>query len=414
MQTFLVGGAVRDSLLDRKVIDRDWVVVGATPSDMLDLGYQQVGNDFPVFLHPKSKEEYALARIERKNGNGYLGFTCDASKDVTIEQDLLRRDLTINAMAQDTQGKLVDPYNGQKDLNNRILRHVSDAFVEDPLRVLRVARFAARYHSYGFTIADETMELMRHLCDSGEIHHLTPERVWKETSRSLLEPNPEVYFETLRECGALAVWLPEIAKLWGIPNPAQWHPEIDTGIHTMMVLQQSALLSDQLTIRYAALVHDLGKGLTDPDLWPSHRGHEKLGLSAINDVSDRLKVPNECRELALLVSEFHSHIHRAFELKPSTVLSLFNKADAWRKPDRFEQLLLTCKADARGRTGFENDAYTQADYIRGALDFANTVDVKSIIAAGYQGAQIKQQLDHQKIAKIKEYKQDYYKKSEKL
>lgn len=407
MQTFLVGGAVRDTLLGRKVVDKDWVVVGASVEDMLDRGYQQVGSDFPVFLHPQNKQEYALARIERKSGSGYLGFECDASKDVTIEQDLLRRDLTINAIAQDLDGNLVDPYNGQADLKNKLLRHVSPAFSEDPLRVLRVARFAARYHSDGFSIAAETMQLMKHLCASGEINHLTPERVWKETSRSLLEPHPEVYFETLRACGALDVWFPEIAKLWGIPNPAKWHPEIDTGIHTMMVLHQSTRLSNDLTVRYAALVHDLGKGLTDPAQWPSHRGHEKLGLDAINDVSDRLKVPNDCRDLALLVSQFHSHIHRAFDLKPATLLTVFNSTDAWRRADRFEQLLITCKADARGRTGFEEIDYLQADYVRTSLKAANTVDVKQIIADGYQGAQIKEQINHQRIEKLKTAKREW-------
>ncbi len=405
MKQYLVGGAVRDALLNRKVYDKDWVVVGATVQQMLDLGYQPVGNDFPVFLHPKSKEEYALARTERKSGKGYTGFECVSDPTITLEQDLLRRDLTINAMAMDAEGQLIDPYKGQDDLNKRILRHVSDAFAEDPLRVLRVARFAARFAPLGFTIADETMQLMRSMVDANELDHLVPERVWKETSRALLEAAPQVYFEVLRECGALKVWFPELACLWGIPNPAKWHPEIDTGIHTMMVLEQAALLSDELVIRYAALVHDLGKGLTDPQQWPSHRGHEKLGIEAVKTLGARLKVPNDCTELACLMSEYHSHVHRAFELKPSTILKMFNHCDTWRKASRFEQLLLTCTADARGRTGFEQSDYPQAEYLRDALTAATQVDVQAIIAAGYQGANIKTQLDAQRIDAIAQVKQ---------
>lgn len=407
MQTYLVGGAVRDKLLKLPVSDRDWVVVGATESDMSERGFTQVGADFPVFLHPKTGEEYALARTERKNGKGYSGFSCDCSTNVTLEQDLVRRDLTINAMAIDENGNLIDPYGGEQDLKDKTLRHVSEAFSEDPLRVLRVARFAARYHQYGFNIAPETMQLMTQLSGSGELAFLTAERVWKETSRSLLEPNPDIYFETLRQCGALATWFAEIARLWGIPNPAKWHPEIDTGVHTMMVLQQAAMLSDLLSVRYAALVHDLGKGLTDPDLWPSHQGHEKLGLDAIRDISARLKVPNECRDLALLVSEYHSHIHRAFELKPATVLKVLNACDAWRRPERFQQVLLACKADAKGRTGFEHDQYVQADYFQAAFDAANACDVQLIIAQGHKGKQIKDQLDQQRIELIRKVKSQY-------
>lgn len=404
MQTYLVGGAVRDSLLGRKVVDKDWVVVSSTPDEMLSQGFVQVGKDFPVFLHPDSHEEYALARTERKNGNGYTGFECDSASTVTLEQDLVRRDLTINAMAMNENGELIDPFNGQIDLDRKILRHVSDAFIEDPLRVLRVARFAARYHADGFTIADETLTLMNKISASGELSALTPERVWKETARSLHEAAPQVYFETLRDCGALSVLMPELDVLWGIPNPARWHPEIDTGIHTMMVLQQAASLSDQLSVRYAALVHDLGKGLTPPEKWPSHQGHEKLGLTAIREVSERLKVPNECRDLALLVSEYHSHVHRAFELKANTILKVLNACDAWRKPERFEQLLLTCTADARGRTHFESDPYHQADYFKAALKTATEVDVQHIIAAGHQGKDIKMQLDQRRIQSIESLK----------
>ncbi|MDN4501548.1 multifunctional CCA addition/repair protein [Alteromonadaceae bacterium BrNp21-10] len=409
MQTYLVGGAVRDTLLEHPIKDRDWVVVGATSEKMLQQGFAQVGKDFPVFLHPKSKEEYALARTERKSGYGYTGFVCDASEDVTLEQDLARRDLTINAMAMDEQHNVIDPYNGKQDLQQRILRHVSPAFVEDPLRVLRVARFAARYAQYGFSIAEETLLLMQQLADSDELHTLSAERVWQETSRALLEPNPEVYFQTLYQCGGLKYWFAELHCLWGIPNPEKWHPEIDTGVHTMMVLQQAVKLSNSLAVRFGALTHDLGKGKTDPENWPSHHHHEMLGLSAINDFCDRIKATNACRDLALLASKFHSHVHRAFELKASTLLKMFNHCDAWRKPERFAEFLDICRADSRGRTGFENAAYQQADYVWQALQVAININVQDIIKAGHQGAAIKQQLDNQRITALKEYKQDFKK-----
>ena len=409
MQTYLVGGAVRDKLLGRPIKDRDWVVVGSTPKQMLAHGYQAVGADFPVFLHPKTKEEYALARIERKIGAGYTGFSCDASSEVSLEEDLLRRDLTINAMAMDDQGNIIDPYHGQQDLENRLLRHVSDAFVEDPLRVLRVARFAARYYDLGFRIAPETLTLMQTIVANGELTALSAERVWQETARSLLETHPEVYFENLRTCDALAVWFPELDKLWGIPNPAKWHPEIDTGIHTMMVLQQAVKLSDKLSVRFAALVHDLGKGLTPPNNWPSHLDHEKLGLEAINTFCDRLKAPNDCRELGLMVSEYHTHVHNAFELKASTVLRMLNRCDVWRKPQRFTDFLLTCKADARGRATFEESEYNNAEYIWQAYEAAAKVDIKAIVAKGYQGKAIKEQTEQQRISVIQAFKR-FYKK----
>lgn len=409
MQTYLVGGAVRDKLLGLPIKDQDWVVVGSTPEQMIAQGYQSVGADFPVFLHPKSKEEYALARIERKIGMGYTGFSCDASSEVSLEEDLMRRDLTINAMAMDDNGNIIDPYNGQKDLSNKLLRHVSDAFVEDPLRVLRVARFAARYHKLGFSIAPETLLLMQTIVANDELSALSAERVWQETARSLLESHPEVYFESLRACGALNVWFPEIAVLWGIPNPPQWHPEIDTGIHTIMVLQQAVKLSDKLSVRFAALVHDLGKGVTPKEHWPSHRGHEKLGLGLINTLCDRLKVPNECRELALMVSEFHTHLHQAFELKASTILSMLSRCDVWRKPQRFADFLLSCKADARGRTTFENSEYNNAAYIWQAYEAAAKVDIKAIVAKGYQGKAIKEQTEQQRINAIQAFKNSYKK-----
>ena len=404
MQIYLVGGAVRDAQLGLAVKDRDWLVVGATPAHMQQLGYQQVGADFPVFLHPKTKEEYALARTERKTANGYNGFSCYSAPDVTLEDDLLRRDLTINAIAMDEQGKLHDPYGGLADIASKTLRHVSPAFVEDPLRVLRVARFAARFHALGFRIAPQTMDLMTQICASGELQHLSAERVWQETARSLLGPSPEVFIDVLRQCGALAIWFPELDKLWGIPNPAQWHPEIDSGVHTLMVLQQACRLSDKLSVRFAALVHDLGKGLTPESDWPSHPGHEKRGLAAIHALCDRLKAPNDCRELALIMSEFHSHVHKAFELKASTVLKVLNCCDAWRKPERFQLFLLCCEADARGRTGFEQRDYPNSGYFWQAYLAAMQVDVKAIVASGLQGQAIKQKLNELRIAAIQQVK----------
>jgi tRNA nucleotidyltransferase (CCA-adding enzyme) len=404
MQIYLVGGAVRDKLLGRPIKDQDWVVVGSTPKQMLAQGYQAVGADFPVFLHPNTKEEYALARIERKIAKGYTGFSCDASSDVSLEEDLLRRDLTINAMAMDDHGAIIDPYNGQQDLKDKLLRHVSLAFVEDPLRVLRVARFAARYYILGFRIAPETLALMQTIVANDELTTLSAERVWQETARSLMETHPEVYFENLRACGALAMWFPELDILWGIPNPPKWHPEIDTGIHTMMVLKQAVKLSDKLNVRFAALVHDLGKGLTPSENWPSHQGHEKLGLDAINTLCDRLKAPNDCRELGLMVSEYHTYVHHAFELKASTVLGMLNRCDVWRKPQRFADFLLTCKADARGRTTFEDSEYKNAEYIWQAYEAAAKVDIKAIVAKGYQGKAIKEQTEQQRISVIQVFK----------
>lgn len=406
MQVYLVGGAVRDKLLNHPVYERDYVVVGATVQEMLDKGFRQVGKDFPVFLHPKTGEEYALARTERKSGQGYTGFICDASAGVTLEEDLKRRDLTINAMAEDPRGKLIDPYGGQRDLKAKQLRHISEAFTEDPLRVLRVARFAARYHQYGFMVAPETLTLMRDIAASGELAALSPERVWKETSRALMEPHPQVFFVVLRAAHAMADWFGELDALWGVPNPARWHPEIDSGVHTMMVLEQAVKLSDKLAVRYASLVHDLGKGLTPPEQWPSHRGHEKSGLKAIKAFSDRFKVPNDCRDLALLVGEFHTHVHKALELKPSTVLKVLNHCDAWRKPERFEDLLIACTADARGRSGFEQTPYLQADYFRRALQAASAVDVQQIIAGGHQGKAIRDKLEQARIAAITNVKAD--------
>lgn len=388
MQRYLVGGAVRDTLLGYPFHERDWVVVGATPQQMLELGYQQVGKDFPVFLHPQTKEEHALARTERKSGKGYTGFDVYAAPDVTLEQDLLRRDLTINAIAQADDGTLVDPFGGAKDIAAKVLRHVSNAFAEDPLRVLRVARFYARYAHLGFTVADETIALMAQL--SEELTTLSPERVWQETAKALSEATPQAYFELLKQTGALEVLMPELACLWGVPQPPKWHPEIDTGVHCMMVLRQAALISERLDIRFAALVHDLGKGLTEPALWPAHHGHEHSGLKPIQELCQRLRVPNECRDLALLVCEFHQLVHRAQELKSRTVLKLFDAIDLWRKPERLTAILQCCIADLRGRTGFEQASYPQAEYLQALAAAALQVNAKSLVAQGLKGEQIKQ------------------------
>jgi len=404
---YLVGGAVRDQLLNLPVKDRDWVIVGATPQTLIDLGYQQVGKDFPVFLHPQSKEEYALARTERKSGQGYTGFICDFSADIPLEQDLIRRDLTINAMAQDLQGNLYDPYHGADDLRQRILRHVSPAFVEDPLRVLRVARFAARYHHLGFTIAPETLQLMQTLTQQGELQHLTAERVWAETEKALNEKNPEIYFETLRQVGALAVLFLELDALYGVPNPAKYHPEIDSFVHTMMVLQQATLLSEQVdchksAVRFAAICHDLGKARTPKSNWPHHHGHEKLGITPTRNLCKRLKVPSYYQQLAELTCEYHTHIHKIVELRPETVVKLFNTFDVWRKPLRFMEFLLVCFADTRGRKGFEHSQYPQQEFALALYQAALKVDIQSIIAAGFEHKAIRDQLNRGRIFAVKQ------------
>lgn len=404
VKIYLVGGAVRDSLLNLPIKDKDYMVVGATPEQMLQLGYRQVGKDFPVFLHPKTQQEYALARTERKVGLGYGGFSCYASPDVTLEQDLLRRDLTINAIAQDETGKLYDPYHGMADIEARLLRHVSAAFSEDPLRVLRVARFAARFHGLGFEIAPETMALMQRMSQTEELTALTPERVWQEVDKSLGGPHPEVFFEVLRQCGALKVLFPEIDALFGVPQPEKWHPEIDTGLHTMMVLAQAASLTQDKAVRFAALVHDLGKALSPKEHWPKHHGHGQKGLPVVKSLCERLRVPNEYRDLALLVSDQHQNVHQAFELRAETIIKLFDKADFWRKPERLNQLLFACIADMRGRTGFEHQPYPQNDYLKACFLAANKVDVKAIIAAGFQGAQIKQALNSKRIEVVEQVK----------
>ena len=400
LQRYLVGGAVRDKLLNIDSYDKDWVVVGSTPQEMESLGFTAVGKDFPVFLHPKTKEEHALARTERKSGSGYTGFECYFAPDVSLEEDLMRRDLTINAIAQDDEGQLYDPYHGQKDLSDRILRHVSDAFVEDPLRVLRVARFAAKLHHLNFTVAPETMDMMSEIVQSGELAHLTAERVWQEWHKSLSTPHPEVFLSVLKECGALAIVLPEVDALFGVPQPEKWHPEIDTGIHTLMVAQQAALLSPSLPVRFASQVHDLGKGVTPESEWPSHKMHCHTGVKIIKKLCERVRVPNEFRDLALLVCEQHSNIHRAGELKPTTFLKVLNKFDVWRKPDRLNDILLCCQADHAGRKGLQDQPYPQKARFEAAYKAALQVEVKAIIADGFKGKDIREEQEKRRAAAI--------------
>ncbi|MBB2496739.1 multifunctional CCA addition/repair protein [Aquipseudomonas ullengensis] len=404
MQIYKVGGAVRDRLLGRPITDIDWVVVGADAQSMLDQGYRPVGDDFPVFLHPQSGEEYALARTERKSGQGYGGFTFYASPDVPLEDDLIRRDLTVNAMAEDDHGQVIDPYGGQQDLEARLLRHVSPAFAEDPLRVLRVARFAARYAPLGFTVAPETLALMRQLAESGELKALTAERSWKEISRALLEPRPDVFIQVLRDCGALRELLPEVDALFGVPQTAAHHPEIDTGVHNLMVLQQCALHTQPLSVRWACLLHDLGKGTTPQAEWPRHIAHEVRGLKLIRAVNTRCKVPKECAELALLVGAYHTHCHRALELKPSTLLELLQSFDVYRRPQRFEEFIAACEMDARGRLGFEDRDYPQAAYLRSAMQAARAVTVQPLLEKGLQGAELGEALKQERLKALKAYK----------
>ena len=404
MKIYLVGGAVRDSLLGLPVTEKDWVVVGATPESLLAQGYQQVGKDFPVFLHPVSRDEYALARTERKSGKGYTGFVCHAAPDVTLEQDLLRRDLTINAIARTERGDLIDPYHGHRDLENRVLRHVSDAFSEDPLRVLRVARFAARFAHLGFQIAEETMALMQKMAHEGELAYLTPERVWKETEKALGTSSPDVYFQVLRDCGALAVLFPEIDNLYGVPAPAKWHPEIDTGIHTMMTVAMAARLSPEIDVRFATLCHDLGKGLTPPELWPRHHGHGPAGVKLVEALCQRLRVPNPIRDLAKLVAEYHDLVHTVQVLQPKTLLKLFDAIDVWRKPQRLEQLALTSEADARGRAGFEENPYPQGDYLREAFRVASQVSSADVVADGFKGIDVRNELARRRTHALADWK----------
>ncbi|MEX1267346.1 MAG: multifunctional CCA addition/repair protein [Woeseia sp.] len=404
MEVYLVGGAVRDELLGLPVKERDWCVTGATPEEMVALGYRPVGKDFPVFLHPDTAEEYALARTERKSGRGYHGFQFDTSANVTIEDDLERRDLTVNAMARDGDGALIDPFNGRADIEARQLRHVSDAFGEDPVRVLRAAKFAARFAGLGFNVAEETRLLMAAMVANGEVAELAPDRVWKETQAALLNNNPQVFFQVLRDCDALAVVFPEIDALFGIPQPPRWHPEIDCGVHTLMVVEQAAALSPELDVRFAALVHDLGKAKTPVEKLPAHHGHERRSVNLVRALSRRLPVPGAARDLALLVAEFHGHCHRALELKPETILKLLERCDAFRRPDRFARFLTACEADARGRTGLEDRAYPQSAYLAGALQAAAAVTADELVAAGLSGPDIGRGMQAKRLAIITDYK----------
>jgi len=388
MQVYLVGGAVRDALLGREVKERDYVVVGGSADELRAAGYRPVGRDFPVFLHPQTQAEHALARRERKTGPGYRGFVTEFTPDITLEEDLQRRDLTINAIAQREDGSLVDPYGGQADLAARVLRHVSPAFSEDPVRILRVARFAARFAPLGFSVHESTRALMQQMVESGEASSLVSERVWQETERALGESRPEVFFEVLRDCGALKVIFPEVDRLFGVPQPPQWHPEVDTGVHVILCLRRAAELEAPVTVRFAVLAHDLGKGTTPPDQWPRHVMHESRGLSLVDALCSRLKVPTAHRELARMTCQQHTNVHRALELRPETVLKLLEECDAFRRPERFRELLLACQCDAQGRTGLEEKPYPQREYLSTAHAAATAAQLTSQEMAGLNGSAI--------------------------
>ena len=400
MEIYQVGGAVRDELLGLPVGERDWVVVGASQEMLERAGFRPVGRDFPVFLHPESGEEYALARTERKTAPGYRGFAVNASPDVTLEDDLRRRDLTINAMARDAEGKLVDPWGGQRDLEARLLRHVSPAFAEDPVRILRTARLAARFHELGFRVADETLALMREMVAAGEVDALVPERVWQETRRALETARPDVFLVVLRECRALAVVFPELDALFGVPQPARWHPEIDTGRHMLLCLRAAARLGLDVESRFAVLMHDLGKGTTPRELWPAHHGHEERSVTLARRLCERLRVPNSYRELAEIVARYHGLCHRAAELKPATLLKLLENTDALRRPERFEQFLAACEADRRGRDGLEDAPYPQAERLRRALAAAAAVEPAALVAEGLSGERLGERLRELRIEAI--------------
>lgn len=403
MEIYLVGGAVRDKLLRLPVKEQDWVVLGETPESMVSNGFRPVGKDFPVFLHPQSHEEYALARTERKTAPGYKGFVVHASPDVTLEQDLIRRDLTINAIAMTPQGQIIDPYGGQHDLEQRIFRHISPAFAEDPVRILRVARFAARYTHLGFTLAEETRELMQSMVSAGEVDALVPERVWAELFKALNEQSPSAFFYTLKDCAALDKIFPEINRLFGVPQPEKYHPEIDTGIHCMLCLEQAALLSPNPEVRFAALVHDLGKGLSPKEHWPHHYGHETSGLPILEKMCDRLRAPNSFKSLAQQVMQYHTHCHRAFELRASTITDLLASLGAYKQTNKLPEFLLACEADAKGRTGFENTPYPQAELLNGAAKAATAIDASSILNSGLEGPQIGEAIRCLRIKAVAEF-----------
>ncbi len=402
MQTYMVGGAVRDALLGLPVNDHDWVVVGATPQEMISAGYLPVGKDFPVFLHPETREEYALARTERKTARGYRGFAFHAEPHVTLEEDLARRDLTINAIAQDEAGRLIDPFDGRTDLTRRVLRHVTLAFREDPVRILRVARFAARFAD--FSLAPETLALMREMVEDGEADHLVAERVWQELARGLMEATPSRMFDVLRECGALARLLPEVERLWGVPQPVDHHPEVDTGVHLMMVLDMSARLQASLPVRFACLTHDLGKGTTPGEIWPRHIGHEERSARLLRKICDRLRVPTECREIAEVVAREHGNIHRSGEFGPAALVRLLERCDAFRKPQRLDAILLACECDARGRLGLEERPYPQRGRLLAALEAAQSAATHEMAAQAQQqgvaGPRIGEMIHHARIQAV--------------
>jgi tRNA nucleotidyltransferase (CCA-adding enzyme) len=399
-QRFLVGGAVRDRLLGLDVTERDWVITGATPEQMEAEGYKPVGRDFPVFLHPDTGEEYALARTERKQGRGYHGFVFHTGADVRLEDDLLRRDLTVNAMAEDAAGHLIDPHGGQDDLDKRLLRHVSPAFAEDPVRLLRLARFYARFKPLGFTVAPDTLALARDMVTSGEVDHLQPERVWNETRRALAQDEPAAFFELLRECGALAPLFPEVDALFGVPQTPRWHPEIDTGVHVMMALQSAAAAGASLRARFAVLCHDLGKALTPPDILPGHRGHERAGLPVVETLCERLRVPRDYREVALLITRWHLHAHRITRLRPATLHDLLVAFDSFRRPDRLDDFIDACAADLRGRRGFGDRPFEAGQLLREAASAAAAVSSQAVMADGHTGAAIGEALRQRRIAAI--------------
>jgi len=400
MNIFIVGGAVRDELLGFQVKDKDFVVVGSTPEAMLNAGYMPVGKDFPVFLHPKTHEEYALARTERKTAKGYKGFTVHAAPDVTLEQDLSRRDFTINAIAKSDDGKLIDPFNGEADIQAKVLRHVSDAFVEDPVRILRAARFSSRFTE--FSIAPETRKLMQEMVKNGEVDALVPERVWQELAKGLMEARPSRMFEVLRACGALERILPELNKLWGVPQPPQHHPEIDTGVHVMMVIDYAAKQNFSLPVRFAALMHDLGKGTTPTDILPRHIGHEARSVNLVKEVCKRLRVPNDCKELGVMVAKFHGKLHQALKMRPETLLEFLMELDAIRQPVRFGDFLKACEADSRGRTGLENCALPETDFIVHALEAASSIDAGAIAKQHVEPEAIKKAVFEARLAVIKQ------------
>jgi tRNA nucleotidyltransferase (CCA-adding enzyme) len=406
MRVYLVGGAVRDALLGRDIRERDYVVVGGTAEELRAAGYRPVGRDFPVFLHPETQAEHALARRERKTGPGYRGFVTEFTPDITLEEDLLRRDLTINAIAQAEDGSLIDPHGGQMDLAARVLRHVSPAFSEDPVRILRVARFAARFAAAGFTVHETTLALMRQMVDAGEVEALVPERVWQETERALSEPDPDVFFRVLRDCGALAVIFPEVDRLFGVPQPAQWHPEIDTGVHVLMSVKRAAELNAPDTVRFAVLAHDLGKGVTPREEWPKHIMHEARGLPLVDTLCTRLRVPTAHRELARLTCKSHTNVHRALQLRPETVLKLLEESDAFRRPERFSELLLACQCDAQGRTGLEARPYPQRDHLESMRAIAAAAQLTDTERAGLNGQAIARALQARRLAALEVGKRD--------